>query len=203
MRPGQPRRGVHGFTLVEVMMALAIFGLVAATGVTVMAHSVDSQEVLRERMDRLGEVQRSRALLRADLSQAALRLARRSDGSSARDAFLGNRPGEPGPLFAFVRRGLENPAGEPRASLEYVEYRIVDGRLERSARVAVDGAVAPPPRVLLDGIRSARVAYRTGDRWNDGWPGGTGALPRAVELELELDGIGRLRQRFLLPGVEP
>lgn len=197
------RRRQRGFTLLEVMASLAIFGLVAAAGVAVMAYAADSQGVLRERMDRLGEFQRSRALLRADLSQAALRLVRRSDGSNARDAFIGSRPGEPGPLFAFVRHGRENPGAEPRASLEYVEYRIVDGRLERSARAAVDSAAPPPARVLIDGIRTARVAYLDDNRWNDGWHGGTTSLPRAIELELELDAIGTVRQRFLLPGVAP
>ncbi|MGY0611318.1 MULTISPECIES: type II secretion system minor pseudopilin GspJ [unclassified Luteimonas] len=194
-------RGQRGFTLLEVMVSLALFGLIAAAGVAAMAYAVDSQGVLRARMDRLGEFQRARALLRADLSQAALRMVRRADGSNARDAFTGGRPGEPGPLFAFVRRGLENPDGSPRASLEYVEYRIVDGRLERSARTAVDGAVPPSARVLIDGISAARVAYLSGERWNDGWHGGTTDLPAAIELELELDGIGGVRQRFLLPGI--
>lgn len=196
----RPQRKARGFTLLEVMASLAIFGLIAAAGVAVMAYAADSQGVLRERMDRLGEFQRARALLRADLSQAAVRLVRRSDGSSTRDAFTGGRPDTSGPLFAFVRRGRENPAGDPRASLEYVEYRIVDGRLERSARGAVDGAAPPPARVLIDGINRARVAYLSGDSWNDGWHGGATSLPEAVELDLELDGIGAVRQRFLLPG---
>lgn len=197
------RPAAAGFTLLEVMVALAIFGLVAAAGVAVMAHAADSQGHLRGRLERLGEFQRARALLRADLSQAAVRLVRRADGSNTRHAFVGRRPGEAGPLFAFVRRGHENPGGLPRASLEYVEYRIVDGRLERSARAAVDGAEPPPARVLLDGITAARVAYFGDGRWNDGWLGGATSLPDAVELELELDAIGRVRQRFLLPGVTP
>ncbi|MBJ7574607.1 type II secretion system minor pseudopilin GspJ [Luteimonas sp. MC1828] len=193
----------RGFTLLEVMVSLAIFGLIAAAGVAVMAYAADSQQVLRERMARLGEFQRARALLRTDLSQAATRLARRSDGTPARDAFIGGRPGESGPLFAFVRRGHENPDGAPRASLQHVEYRIVDGRLERSARLALDGTAAAPARVLLDGITRARVAYFDGDAWNDGWHGGAASMPRAVELELVLDDIGDVRQRFLLPGTTP
>ncbi|TYT25372.1 type II secretion system protein GspJ [Luteimonas viscosa] len=197
------RNTARGFTLLEVMAALALFGLIAAAGVAVMGHAADSQRILRGRMDRLGEFQRARALLRADLSQAAVRLVRRADGSSTRDAFVGGRPDESGPLFAFVRRGHENPGAGARASLQYVEYRIVDGRLERSARAAVDGAAPPPARVLLDGITAARVAYLGDDTWNDGWHGGATSLPQAVELELELDGIGQVRQRFLLPGVAP
>lgn len=203
MSAGRRRAMQRGFTLLEVLAALAIFGLVAAAGVSVMAYTVDSRGVLQARMDRLGAFQRARALLRADLSQAAVRLVRRADGSSARHAFQGGRPAEAGPLFAFVRRGLENPEGAPRASLEYVEYRIADGRLERSARAAVDGAVPPPARVLVDGITHARVAYLVDGRWNDGWHGGTDGLPAAIELELDLEGIGFVRQRFLLPGIAP
>lgn len=197
------RAATRGFTLLEVMASLAIFGLIAAAGVAVMAWTADSHGVLRERMARLGEFQRARALLRADLSQAAVRRVRRPDGTPARHAFTGNRPGEAGPLFAFVRRGRENPAAEARGSLEYVEYRIVDGRLERSARAAVDGAQPPTARVLIDGIHGARVAYLSGDSWNDGWHGGATRLPTAIELELELDAIGAVRQRFLLPAVAP
>ncbi|WP_298574885.1 type II secretion system minor pseudopilin GspJ [uncultured Luteimonas sp.] len=199
-RAAAPHAHGGGFTLLEVMVALALFGLVAAAGVAVMAYAADSQQILRERMARLGEFQRARALLRTDLSQAAVRLVRRADGSSSRDAFVGGRPGESGPLFAFVRRGRENPEAAARASLEYVEYRIVDGRLERSARAAVDGATPPPARVLLDGVTRARVAYLERGAWNDGWQGGATALPEAVELELDLEAIGRVRQRFLLPG---
>jgi general secretion pathway protein J len=189
-----------GFTLLEVLVSLLIFGLIAGAGVSVMAYAASNQGVVGARMDRLGEFQRARGVLKSDLSQVALRRTRRSDGSPARDVFVGRRPGESGPLFAFVRHGWENPEGDPRASLQYVEYRIVDGQLERSARDALDGAAQGTPRVLLSGIRSAQVAYLERGAWNDGWHGGAEALPAAIELDLQLDGIGRVRQHFLLPG---
>ena len=47
------RPAAAGFTLLEVMVALAIFGLVAAAGVAVMAHAADSQGHLRGRLERL------------------------------------------------------------------------------------------------------------------------------------------------------
>ncbi len=197
--PAHPRP-VRGFTLLEVLVSLAIFGLIAAAGVSVMAWATANQGVVRERMARLAEFQRARAVLRADLSQAAVRRTRRGDGSASRDAFTGRRPGEAGPLFAFARHGWENPDGESRASLQYVEYRLVDGRLERAARAALDGTVPTAPQVLLSGIRGARVAYRVRGAWNDGWPGGAAHLPAAIELGLELDGLGQVTQRFLLPG---
>lgn len=192
----------RGFTLVEVLVALLVFGMIAAAGVSVMAYAVDNQGVVRGRMERLAEFQRARGVLRADLAQVAPRRTRGVGGIAARDAFIGSATRDVGdrPLFAFVRRGRANPDGDPRASLQYVEYRYADGRLERATRAALDGAPLQPPQVLLSGIREATVAYRANGAWNDGWPGGADTIPEAVELDLELEGLGRVVQRFLLPG---
>ncbi|MHB8911101.1 MAG: type II secretion system minor pseudopilin GspJ [Lysobacter sp.] len=191
---------MKGFTLVEMLVALVVFGLLSAAGVSVLAYTADNRGVIRGRMDRLGEFQRARSLLKADFAQAAVRRIRDAEGLAARNAFAGNRLDSPGPLFGFVRRGWANPDAEPRASMQYVEYRLVDGQLERSARGALDGAAATAPQVLLAGIRHATVGYRYRGQWLDGWPGGADAMPEAVRLELELDGIGHVDQLFLLPG---
>ena len=55
----------RGFTLVEMLVALLVFALLSAVGVTVMAYAADNQGVVQARMDRLGEFQRARALLKA------------------------------------------------------------------------------------------------------------------------------------------
>src|SRR3546814_4506222 len=104
------------------------------------------------------------------------------------------------PLLALVRRGWFNPDAEPRASMQYVEYRLVDGQLERSVREALDGAAPEEPRVMLRGIESATIGYHYRGQWLDGWPGGANAMPDAVRLQLQLAGLGRIEQLFLLPG---
>lgn len=196
----------RGFTLVEMLVALLIFGMLAGVGVAVMAYAADNQGVVQLRMDRLGELQRARALLKADLAQAAVRRVRGRDGSPARNAFIGSNARAAGatsgtePLLALVRRGWINPDAEPRASMQYVEYRLVDGQLERSVREALDGAAPGVPRVMLTGIESAAIGYHYRGQWLDGWPGGASALPDAVRLQLQLDGLGRIEQLFLLPG---
>jgi general secretion pathway protein J len=191
---------VAGFTLVEMLVALFIFGLLSAAGVAVMAYAADNRGVVHERMERLGEFQRARALLRADLGQAAVRRVRHGDGQSARRAFIDGRPGDTGPLLGLVRRGWSNPDADPRASLQYIEYRLADGRLERSSRPMLDGAAAGTPQVLLTGVRSASLRYRYRGAWISGWPGGAEALPEAIAMDLELDRIGHVSQVFLLPG---
>ncbi|KAF1687105.1 type II secretion system protein GspJ [Pseudoxanthomonas sp. SGNA-20] len=194
----------RGFTLVEVLVALAVFALLAAAAVAILAWAGDQQAALRARMERLGELQRAHALLKADLSQAAVRRTRLPDGGIARNAFDAAPPGDLSrPLLGFVRRGRENPDAEPRASLQYVEYRVVDGRLERSARPALDGTAAAAPQVLLTGVEDVRAGFYSHGQWSDGWIGGAQALPRAVRLDLRLRDFGPVRQVFVLPEAPP
>ncbi|QHG88203.1 type II secretion system minor pseudopilin GspJ [Xanthomonas sp. NCPPB 1638] len=193
-----PRR-VAGFTLIELLVALAVFALVAAAAVVVMRQSIEQRDAVRQRLQQVRDVQLAHGLLRSDLQQAAVRRTRNGDGSAARTAFIASAPGIRGPLFGFVRRGWSNPDQTPRASLQYVEYRVVEGRLERSARPALDGAAAATPQVLLRGVRSVVVAFHYRAQWSDGWSGGLEALPDAISLELDLEQWGRVRQVFLLP----
>lgn len=192
-------RGSAGFTLIELLVALAVFALVAVAAVVVMRQSIDQRDAVRARLQQVREFQLAHGLLRSDLQQAAVRRTRNSEGGAARTAFVASPPGVPGPLFGFVRRGWSNPDQAPRASLQYVEYRVVDGRLERSARPALDGAVAGPPQVVLRGVRSAVVGFHYRAQWSDGWSGGLDALPDAISLELDTEQWGRVRQLFLLP----
>ncbi|CAD0308247.1 type II secretion system minor pseudopilin GspJ [Xanthomonas hortorum] len=192
-------RDSAGFTLIELLVALAVFALVAVAAVVVMRQSIDQRDAVRARLQQIREFQLAHGLLRSDLQQAAVRRTRNSEGGAAREAFIASQPGVSGPLFGFVRRGWSNPDQAPRASLQYVEYRVVDGRLERSARPALDGAVAGTPQVVLRGVRSAVVGFHYRAQWSDGWSGGLEALPDAISLELDLEQWGRVRQLFVLP----
>lgn len=193
----------RGFTLVEMLVSLLVFALLCAAGVAVMAHAVDSRGLVAGRVERLGELQRARALLQQDLAQAAPRRVRDGRGEPVRGAFHAAPDGVGDPLLSFVRRGIENPEALPRGSLEHVTYRLVEDRLERSRRSALDGAAPRPPQVVLRGVRSLRMAYRHDGQWSPAWPGGRASLPEAIELRVELDGVGELRQVFLMPGWPP
>ncbi|HEX2561309.1 type II secretion system minor pseudopilin GspJ [Phenylobacterium sp.] len=192
---------MKGFTLVEMMVALLIFGLVAAAGVGVMSFSVDNQEVVRAHTERLAKFQRARALLKADLSQAAARRTRGPDGQAAAWTFAGGASAPPGLLLGLVRAGWDNPDANRRASLQYVEYRLVQDRLERRARPALDGAEPGPPQILLTGVESAQVSFAAGSEWVEALPGGAHRPPpQAVRLQLRLKDMGQVDQLFLVTG---
>ena len=74
-----------GFTLVEVMISLMIFAMLAAAGAAVLSGAIDNRFAIKAASDRVGDLQRMRGLLRADLGQAAARQAGpRPSPSSAR-----------------------------------------------------------------------------------------------------------------------
>lgn len=184
-----------------MMVALFIFGLLAAAGVTVMGYAVRNQGVVRERMDEIGAFQRMRATLKADLAQAAPRPTRGLDGERAPAPFAAGKLTRSDALLSFVRRGWENAEGAPRASLQYVEYRLVDGRLERAARPALDGAALGPGQVLVEGVETLELAFLSRGRWTAVWVAAPDAtLPEAVRLTMTLRDFGPVTQLFLMPG---
>src|SRR5690606_38013049 len=127
-----------GFTLVEVMIALLIFALLAGAGAWVLGQSIDNRFAVQASADRGAALHRTRALLRADLAQATGRRVRGPTGRPAPQAIMG--PQSPGdPLLVLARSGWSNPDGAPRASVQRVEYRLVEDRLERRVALYLDG----------------------------------------------------------------
>lgn len=188
----------NGFTLVEMLIALAIFGMLTAAAVTLLGVTVRTQETSERLLGELGEVRRLGALLNADLGQAAPRIRRDRDGRR-QDAFRGANGGQ-ALLMTLVRRGGDEESEAPNSALQRVEYRIAGGRLERLAFQQVDGESRAVAMSLLDGVRQVRLRYRDEDgNWLEAWdPSDPGELPRAVELVTDSEAQGQVRQLFLV-----
>ncbi|RVT41001.1 type II secretion system minor pseudopilin GspJ [Sphingobium algorifonticola] len=175
----------NGFTLIELMVALAIFALIAGAGVLLLGNSVSAQGAIKLRLDDLAAVQRADGTLSADLGQATARISRTELGTLA-PAFFANPGGESAPILQFVRGGRANLGDSPRSSLQKVEYWLREGRLERRSYDAVDGATAREPAPLLTDLESAALRFRNArGEWIGQWmPTQPDLLPLAVELRL-------------------
>lgn len=188
----------EGFTLVEVLVALAIFAMIASAGVGLLSFAIDNRLAVREASERTAAFQRARALMRADLGQAAARRVRGADGAPRAAFELGGES-----LFAVTRRGWINPGDAQRASMQRVDYRLIEGRLERRVRERLDGARPAEPQVLLENVQSAQVtAILDGDPIADWRPVQNRPLPDAVRIDLTLEGYGPVTQLFMLAGAD-
>jgi general secretion pathway protein J len=188
----------QGFTLVEMLVSLFIFGMLSAAGVALLTFSVRAQDFADQRLDKLGSLRRFSAIMASDLAQAAPRIAR-DEAGAGRAALAGGTGPADGTALSLVRRGWENLDGSPRPSLQKVQYRLSGNRLERVAYPYVDGAAAMDPVPLLEGVNSLRLRYR--DRkgeWRERWdPAQPTEMPRVIEVTVDL-GNGGIRQLFLV-----
>ncbi len=191
----------NGFTLVEMLAALFVFGLLTAAGSLVIGTTLNGQAAVHERTERLGALQRARATLKSDLGQIAPRRTRDRNGLRAPAPFVGKRPEGGEAFLAMARRGVENPDGRARSSMQYVEYRLVDGRLERLTRATLDGGLMGPPQVMLEGVERLEVAYLSRGAWSPAWtPRPDADWPDAVRLHVTVRGLGGFDQLLATPG---
>jgi general secretion pathway protein J len=188
----------NGFTLVELMVALFIFALVAAAGVGLLTFSVRSQAAATVRLDALAKVARMNALLGNDLAQVVPRVSRNRDGQSVR-AFIGSDGATEGVVMGFVRAGRSNVGNQPRSSVERIDLVLDGGRLERRAYPMIDGTTAGAPTLLADNVTAVALRYRDKDGWRPRWDvSRADAVPRAVELTVTRTGQAPLLAAFLV-----
>ena len=188
----------RGFTLTEMLVALAIFALVAAAGVGLLRASLFAQASVAQRLGESGGINRLRALLASELATAQPRPGRDSDGAS-RAAFTGDGAG-----IGFTHA----EAGEPGAGrLHRVRYALENGALVRRGSDRLDGADQGIAATLLRDVQAVHWRYRAEDGgWSQGWAADDSRrLPRAVELTVERRGSAPLALRFLVgpDGVPP
>ena len=192
-------RRSSGFTLIEVLVAMAIFGVMSMLAYMTLGQTLANAEMLTERIDRLQAVQRTVRFLSNDLLQAAPRPVRLELGDSMGSAVHTSLSGE----FALelTHGGWGNPAGLPRGTLQRSAYRLEDDELVRYHWNVLDRTFANEPvaNILLDDVESLLFRYLdTAGEWSEVWPPlaqpGIRSRPRAVEIVLTLADEGEIRR---------
>ena len=134
-----------GFTLIEMLVALAIFAVIGVMSNQLLMQVIDLGERTEARGERLVETQRAIEILRRDIQQLAYRDVRDELGES-RPGFEINEFG----LMQLTRRGWANPLGHHRSELQRVAYARVEDTLFRLYWPVLDRArESPPIRQLL------------------------------------------------------
>jgi general secretion pathway protein J len=188
----------HGFTLLEVLVAVAIFGILAALAYGTLSRTLDSAERLEERSGRLETIQRAVRFLTEDFQQLAPRPVRVDLGDVTLPALYANVTSDY--AVELTHGGWGNPAGLPRGTLQRVAWRVQDGELVRYHWNVLDRTLdnQPAARVLLDGVVSLAFRFmQDNGEWTGQWPPqnmpgplGWWPRPRAVEIVIETEQEG-------------
>ncbi len=188
-----------GFTLVEALVSLFVFSLIAAGSVLMLTQSVDTQRRVSDAEASLREVQNARALLATDLAQYAGREVREPNGRG-RPRFIGGDAETP---LAFVRAaGEPDPERGAATRLALVEYGFDEGAIVRRTRATLDRVdeTEMVERVIVADAGDARFEFFDGVTWREQWlAGGAGATPpRAVALVFTSTRYGEIRIEALV-----
>ena len=188
-----------GFTLVEMLVAVAIFALASALAYGGLAALLRARTQLDAENERLGRLQFAIGLVERDLRGFVPRAIRDGYGAPL-PALSGTRDG-----VEFSRLGLANALALPRAEIERVGYRLQQDRLQRLRYPVLDRSPGSVPQVdeLLDGVESIDFDYVAADgRELAQWPApraNPDSPPRAVALTLTLSDYGPIRRVLELP----
>ena len=196
-----PRHTEAGFTLVEMLVAMAIFALLAVAGVGLLRGSVDAQAAIDHRLKGINAQERVAALFTADLGQA---IARPQLGMTEdRQLSFSGTPSS----VTLVRGGWANPDGLSRSSLQRIEWTGSQSTVSRIAHRFLDGSDPAQPALIQRDVEAFALRYR---RANGSWTENFSStkreiLPVAVELTTRVRGGQPLVVVAALPprGLEP
>ncbi len=186
-----------GYTLVEVLVAVLVFAVMAASAYVALDGLSRAAESHRDHGEQLRALQLAVARMDADLRQIAARPVRDAEGQH-QAALVGDRA-----RLTATRAGWGNPGQVRRGHLQRFSWQVDDGRLVRTHWPVTD--VVDASRAHSEPAISAReVSFRYRDHesgWHDQWPVGDlppNILPTAIEVELHSESFGRIRRLQVL-----
>ena len=180
----------RGFTLLELLVSVAIFAVVATLAWGGLDTIVRARRVLDDEAANLARLQRALGRFDRDLSAAVPRPIR-SESSRVEPALVGDSE----KIEASTWQPAAN-AGAAGSALQRVAWACVDGQLRRTLWAASDrsAATSKEERMLLDKVSRCRLRYLAADGTvAQRWPlpeMPANALPRGIEFGFHLQGHG-------------
>jgi general secretion pathway protein J len=203
----RPHNHKGGFTLIEILVAMAIFTIIGLASTGVLNSVINSDQLSSERFEKLEELQRAMLTIERDILQIVPRKVRVNSEpvsaviSGGEDVFDSDADG-----LGFVRAGWHNPQMLlPRSTLQAVGYRIQEEQLQRLYGNYVDNVIGYEPKVkiLLSDIEDFRVSFLTEseqleqpDEWKETYSSAT--LPIAISITIVSKTFGEIRREFIL-----
>ncbi|MGH8263536.1 MAG: type II secretion system minor pseudopilin GspJ [Steroidobacteraceae bacterium] len=196
-----------GFTLIELMVAVVIFAILAALGYASLSKTIRFHEITDDNLKKLHDLQTAVRLLGQDFQQLAPRPVRDPLGGPNQPALAADARSAYAVLM--TRGGWTNNAGIQRPSLQRVGYLVDNGILRRDSWTVLDATPANEPvrREIIRGVKRFEIRYMDiSHQWITQWPPpgmppplNERTRPIAVEVTLELEDWGVISRVFEIP----
>jgi|GEM_PF-1664946 len=192
-----------GFTLLEVIVAIAIFALLGMAVVLVVSQAQSGSQ-------QLSEQQRSARGVRLALDTMAIDLGTMLN-RGYRDQLGSHQPALEGyhqtyPERGFIIRWVGSQRGPSGRQLRQFEYRFEDGTLIKAWREQPDHANEPEwqERELVKDLTGLSVDYHFSGGWTAQWTLAPNrprdlALPQAIRITLQHPRQGQLIKTVRIP----
>ncbi len=140
-----------GFTLVEILVALLVFAVVGLLSTRLLSQSIDNQNNLQDRGQRLAEIHRAMRVLQRDIVQLSRRKIRDAQGEELPALIVSDQG-----AIEFSRVGWRNPLRQPRSEVQRVGYRWQDEKIIRGYWLTLDRSYDAEPayQTLLENVEA-------------------------------------------------
>ncbi len=138
-----------GFTLIEILVAFLVFAIIGVVSAQLLSNTINAQDDLSDRGDRLGDIHRAMQIIQRDVMQLADRPIRDNYGDPLQALVIGSDG-----AIEFTRGGWRNPLQLPRAEVQRVGYLVQDNKLLRGYWPVLDRAqdTEPAYQTLLEDV---------------------------------------------------
>ncbi|AHE67166.1 GspJ family T2SS minor pseudopilin variant LspJ [Legionella oakridgensis] len=193
----------QGYTLIEIMVALAVFAILAVLTSVAMYHAFNTRARVNIHSDRLSELQLAMTIITRDAQQAVNRPVREAEMHLS-SSFIGQ------PLyFEFTRGGIVNPNGtEKRSTMKRIAFICQEQQLiRRSWNLDEPKRKQYQDKIILNNLDSCSFAYLSHNRqvltdWHEHVVMQNqikDPMPIAIQWTLKLHNWGEMSLLFIIP----
>lgn len=193
MNASLARRHQAGLTLIELMVALAVFAVLGVLSFRALSAASTSQTRLDASFLRWSALDRSLGRVDSEFMEITVPSSASPVVTTPALQFVGSSDGVSGEL-SFLR--LDAERGVRRAG-----FRLRDEKLEWLLWEGREAVGAPQVEVLLDHVRALRWQFIDAGQRRDDWAPDAahiGRLPDGVVVEIELPELGTFQRIFAL-----